>query len=62
MEEKTVILKADVEKYLSLQSQYRLKMMVDAINVGRKSDGKDPIETIEVRDYEYDPFMNRGRF
>lgn len=52
----------DVEKYLSPQSRYRLKMMIDSINLGRKTDGKSPMEELKVMDYEYDPFMNRGKY
>ena len=54
--------KADIEKYLSPQSQYKLKMMIDSINLGRKTDGRPPIEELKVMDYEYSPFFNRGKY
>ncbi|WP_462419994.1 hypothetical protein [Salinicoccus sp. Marseille-QA3877] len=61
MAKHTVILKEDAKKYLSMKSQYRLKMMIDAINLGRESDGREPIEALEVDDYEYSQWFDRGR-
>ena len=52
---------ADIEKYLSPQSQYKLKMMIDSINLGRKTDGRPPIEELKVMDYEYSPWFDRGK-
>ena len=53
---------ADIEKYLSPQSQYKLKMMIDSINLGRKTDGRPPIEEPKVMDYEYSPWFDRGKY
>lgn len=53
---------ADIEKYLSPKSQYKLKMMIDSINLGRKTDGKAPIEELKVMDYEYSPWFDRGKY
>lgn len=53
---------ADIEKYLSPQSQYKLKMMIDSINLGRKTDGKSPMEELKVMDYEYSPWFDRGKY
>ena len=53
---------ADIEKYLPPQSQYKLKMMIDSINLGRKTDGRPPIEELKVMDYEYSPWFDRGKY
>ena len=53
---------ADIEKYLSPKSQRQLKILVESINIGRQADGKETIGTVEVADYEYSPFFNRGKY